>query len=133
MERAFRELDFMVSIDIYINETNKYANIILPPTTGLETEHYDLAFHFLAVRNTAKYSTALFKPENGTMHDWQIFNELRKKMLSDKKQRNVSGWIKKKFTDGLTPEKMLDLGLKLGPYGIWRGRFLSRNGLSVKK
>ena len=133
LEKAFCELEFMVSIDIYINETTKNANIILPPTTGLETEHYDLAFHFLAVRNTAKYSTALFEPENGTMHDWQIFNELRKRMSSSKKQKNISGWIKKKLTDRLTPEKMLDLGLKLGPYGIWGGRFLSKNGLSLKK
>lgn len=133
LEKAFRELDFMVSIDIYINETTKYANIILPPTTGLETEHYDLAFHFLAVRNTAKYSSALFEPEKGAMHDWQIFNELRKRIPSNKKRKNISGWIKNKLTEGLTPEKMLDLGLKLGPYGIWRGRFLSRKGLSLKK
>ena len=54
-------------------------------------------------------------------------------MSPDKKQKNISGWIKKKLTDNLTPEKMLDLGLKLGPYGIWGGRFLSRKGLTLKK
>ncbi len=133
LEKAFNNLDFMVSIDIYINETTKHANIILPPTTGLETDHYDLAFHFLSVRNTAKYSTALFKPEKGAMHDWQIFNELRKRMSPDKKPKNFSGWIKKKLTDNLTPEKMLDMGLKLGSYGIWGGRFLKKEGLSIRK
>ena len=54
-------------------------------------------------------------------------------MSSSKKQKNISGWIKKKLTDRLHHEKMLDLGLKLGPYGIWGGRLLSKNGLSLKK
>ena len=41
---------------------------LLPPTTGLETDHYDISFHALAVRNTTKYSPALFAPAAGTKH-----------------------------------------------------------------
>ncbi|HRF96193.1 MAG TPA: molybdopterin-dependent oxidoreductase, partial [Aggregatilineales bacterium] len=56
LEKALESLDYMVAVDIYINETSRHANIILPSTTGLETEHYDAVFHVLAVRNSAKYS-----------------------------------------------------------------------------
>src|SRR5262249_25862083 len=56
LDRALSTLEFMVSIDIYINETTRHANIILPPTTALEHDNYEAAFHVLAVRNTAKYS-----------------------------------------------------------------------------
>ncbi len=54
LEKALGKLDLMVSIDIYINETTRHADFILPPTTGLETDHYDLIFNGLAVRNMAK-------------------------------------------------------------------------------
>jgi anaerobic selenocysteine-containing dehydrogenase len=61
LERALAGLDFMVSVDYYINETTRHAHIILPPTPALEHENYELAFHLLAIRNTAKYSPALFR------------------------------------------------------------------------
>lgn len=82
LDRALSGLDFMVSVDIYLNETTRHADLILPPTTGLETDHYDLAFHALAVRNTAKYSTALVAPASGAMHDWEIFRHLRRRLES---------------------------------------------------
>ena len=54
----------MAAIDIYLNETTRHADVILPPTTALERDHYDLVFHALAVRNTARFSPAVFaKPE----------------------------------------------------------------------
>ena len=86
----------------YINETTQYADIILPSTTGLETSHYDLAFHQLAVRNTTKYSPILFEKENDQKHDWEIFNALFKRITG---KDNLA-----------TPEVMLDFMLKSGPY-----------------
>jgi anaerobic selenocysteine-containing dehydrogenase len=77
LDRAYAGLDFMASIDFYINETTRHANIILPPTASLEHDHYDLAFHLLAIHNTAKYSPPLFAPQANTRHDWQIFLELK--------------------------------------------------------
>jgi anaerobic selenocysteine-containing dehydrogenase len=50
--------DFMVSIDPYLNETSRHAHLVLPPVSPLERDHYDLVFHVLAVRNTARYSAA---------------------------------------------------------------------------
>ena len=52
-------LDFMAAVDIYVNETTRHADVILPPTTALERDHYDLVFHALAVRNTARFTPAV--------------------------------------------------------------------------
>jgi anaerobic selenocysteine-containing dehydrogenase len=72
LDRALASLDFMVSIDLYLNETTRHAHLILPPTFALERSHYDLVFHTLAVRNTAKFSEALFPAPKASLHDWQI-------------------------------------------------------------
>jgi anaerobic selenocysteine-containing dehydrogenase len=102
MEKALEKLDFMVSIDIYLNETSKYANIILPTTNGLETLHYDLVFHQLAIRNTAKLSEVLFEKDENQKHDWQILNELTERITEKK--------------NSLTPEMMLDNMFQYSPY-----------------
>ncbi|MEP6923257.1 MAG: molybdopterin-dependent oxidoreductase, partial [Pyrinomonadaceae bacterium] len=73
LEKAFEKLDFYVAVDIYLNETTRFADIILPPTTGLEVAHYDIAFHQLAVRNTARISVPLFEKTAEQRHDWEIF------------------------------------------------------------
>ena len=113
LDEGFENLDFMVSIDIYINETTRHANIILPTTTGLETEHYDVVFHSLAVRNTAKFSEALFEPEDGQMHDWQILRELRIRMEAG----SGRGGRPDIFTR-FSPAQLIDLGLKYGPHDV---------------
>ena len=56
LDAALGSLDFMVSIDPYINETTRHAHVILPPVSPLKRPHYDVAFHLLAVRNTARWS-----------------------------------------------------------------------------
>ena len=61
LETALGQLDFMVSIDPYLNETTRHAHVILPPTSPLERSHYDLALNAFAVRNVAKYSPPLFE------------------------------------------------------------------------
>ena len=102
LEKALEELDYMVSIDIYLNETSKYANIILPSTNGLETLHYDLVFHQLAIRNTAKLSEVLFEKDDNQKHDWQILNELTERITGNK--------------NSLTPKKMLDSMFQFSSY-----------------
>jgi anaerobic selenocysteine-containing dehydrogenase len=73
---ALDSLDFMAAIDIYLNETTRHADVILPPTTALERDHYDLVFHGFAVRNTARFSSAVFEKPADAMHDWEIYREL---------------------------------------------------------
>ena len=66
----------MVSVDLYVNETTRHADVILPPTSALERDQYDLVFHGFAVRNTARFTPAVFEPDDDQRHDWQIFGEL---------------------------------------------------------
>ena len=73
---AFDGLDFMAAVDIYLNETTRHADVILPPTTALERDQYDLVFHTLAVRNTARFTPAVFEKPEGAMDDWEIFREI---------------------------------------------------------
>ena len=105
LEKALESLEFMVSFDIYLNETTCHADLILPPATGLENPHYDLTFHVLAIRNTAKYSPQLFAKTEGAKYDWEIFQELRNLLFGENQAI-------------LPPEVKLDLGLKFGPYPL---------------
>jgi anaerobic selenocysteine-containing dehydrogenase len=128
LDRALASLEFMVSIDFYINETTRHAHIILPPTSSLERGHYDIAFHVLAVRNTAKFSPALFQPGDDTREDWEILLELQTRMEYD----GLRGRVKRKFMQQfLGPERMLDLALRFGPYGAKVNPF--SKGLTLRK
>jgi anaerobic selenocysteine-containing dehydrogenase len=121
-------LEFMVSIDPYINETTRHAHVILPPSTSLERAHYDVAFHLLAVRNTTKFSPALFQPDGETRHDWEIFFELQTRM----ERSGVLGRVKRKVLKRFFgPERILDLGLRFGPYGAKLNPF--SQGLTLRK
>jgi anaerobic selenocysteine-containing dehydrogenase len=128
LDRALASLEFMVSIDCYINETTRHAHIILPPTSPLERGHYDLAFHLLAVRNTAKFSPPLFERAADTRHDWEILLELETRM----KHNGFVGGVKRKLGKRFfTPERILDLGLRFGPYGARLNPF--SKGLTLGK
>ncbi len=66
LDEAFAGLDFMVSVDIYLNETTRHADVILPVPSPLAKPHYDLAFYNLAVRNVANYSPAIHGADHPT-------------------------------------------------------------------
>ena len=129
LEQALEQLDFFVAHDIYINETTRHADLILPSPSGLETDHYDFVFLALAVRNVSKYSPQIFAPAAGSMYDWQIMKELALRLMP--KPTGIAGrlrtGIQKRILRWLTPDRILDLGLKIGPYGIFR------KGLSLKR
>jgi anaerobic selenocysteine-containing dehydrogenase len=128
LDRALAGLEFMASIDPYINETTRHAHIILPPSSSLEHEHYDVAFHLLAVRNTTKFSPALFQPDGETRHDWKILVELQTRMEHDGLFGRVKRNLIKRF---FGPERILDLGLRFGPYGARLNPF--SKGLTLRK
>jgi anaerobic selenocysteine-containing dehydrogenase len=121
LERALAGLDYMVSVDIYLNETTRHAHLILPPTDALEHDLYDVVFHVLAVRNTAKYSPPLFDPPAFARHDWQIFLELSRLVDAAKGK----GGLKRRLTHAalrrLGPSGLVALLLRAGPYGLRRG------------
>jgi anaerobic selenocysteine-containing dehydrogenase len=132
LDQALAGLEFMVAIDPYINETTRHAHIILPPTSSLERSHYDVAFNILAVRNTTKFSPALFHPDREALHDWQILVELETRMEYDGALGNMFGRVKRNaIRKFFGPERILDIGLRFGPYGGKLNPF--SKGLTLRK
>ncbi|MEM9554115.1 MAG: molybdopterin oxidoreductase family protein [Acidobacteriota bacterium] len=114
LDEALGGLEFMVSIDFYLNETTRHADLILPPTPPLEHGHYDLAFNQLAIRDVAKFSEPVFTPPPDARHDWQIYAELLRRL--DPKpplKRRLQRFAMRR----LGPEGLLALALRFGPYG----------------
>jgi len=117
LDQAFESLDFMVSIDFYLNETSRHADIILPPTAPLEQSHFDLAFNLLSVRNVAKFSPALFEADKNTRHDWQILLELKHRLLGHDFSSHLKEQTSYQLLKRMGPDGLLDLILRTGPYG----------------
>ena len=115
MDAALSGLDFMVCVDFYINETTQHADVILPPTSALEHDHYDIAFHRLAVHNTARFSEAVFEPAADSKHDWEIFNQLGLAIAARK------GMTIKPLP---SPDLLVDMGIQRGPYSAAAGHRL---------
>lgn len=128
LDRALAGLEFYVAIDFYLNETTRHAHLILPPTSPLEREHYDLIFHGLAVRDTAKYSPPVFDKADDARHEWEIMNAITTRLTPGLRAR-----LKGALRDLGGPSWMLDYALRRGPYGAGlrpRGPGISRYGRS---
>jgi anaerobic selenocysteine-containing dehydrogenase len=155
LARALESLDFMVSVDIYRNETTRSADVILPAPSLLARGHYDLGFYQLSVRNIANYSPPLVELEPGEMHEWEIMLRLANIFagqgaaadphalddfvvsgLVDKavgrSGSNIEGHdpadIHEELAPRRGPERILDLMLRTGPYG---DGFAGGEGLSL--
>lgn len=126
LEHALGQLDFMVSIDIYLNETTRHANIILPPLASLERPQYDLAFQALAIRNGAKFSAPVFKPGRELRSDLQIFTELGWRMTGGSWLARSRAWLRKVTVQKLGSDWVVNRGLKMGPYYRSHGLDLNR-------
>lgn len=108
LERALQGLEFMVSVDLYINETTRHADLILPSTSALENDHYDTTFNALAVRNVTRFNRAIFPRPDGALHDWEIFVGLA---------RAFAARTGKELKATVPPAQMINLGLQAGAYG----------------
>ena len=74
VDAALAQLDFMFSIDNFINETTRHANIILPPTSALNHDHYDASFNAFGVRNVTRLNQAIWQRDENERYDWEIFS-----------------------------------------------------------
>ena len=113
LDKAFSELDFMVAVDFYVTETSRHADVILPPVTALERDHYDIVFHNFAVRNFATYSEAAVEIDEDQLTDWQIYLSLAERLdaLNGKNTAHYAAlWDKQ-------PKGVVDDLLKAGLYG----------------
>jgi anaerobic selenocysteine-containing dehydrogenase len=142
LESAIEGLDFMLAVDIYVNETTRHADVVLPAPEPLEKSHFDLALYQLAVRNVANYSPPVFEASGPA--EWEIFlrlagvlagqgpnadgaalddlvvSTLVQREVGDAGSR-VAGRDPAELIEALEPrrgpERLLDFMLRVGPYG----------------
>jgi len=119
LDRAYPKLEFMVSIDVYLNETTRHADLILPPTFGLEHEHYPVIFHGVAIRNTAHFSPAVLEKPPGSLHDWEILVGLTERLARARGGRGAlaaraKAWLARR----IRPSGLLALMLRFGPHKL---------------
>ena len=128
---ALDQLDLMISVDIYLNETTRHADVILPGLSPLEDSHFDVAFPQMACRNTARYSPALL-PRGDRPAEWEILLRLiaiargrevagLDDELAIEDVRRVAGPAAEGFVAAIPhtgPERLLDLALRAGPYKL---------------
>lgn len=108
--RALEGLSFMLSMDIYLNETSRHADVILPGLSPLEELHYDFAFPQLSFRNHARFSGPVFPPPTDRPAEWETL--LRLAALVEGKGASY----RPEASAG--PETLIDQALNSGPYGL---------------
>lgn len=119
LDRAFAGLDFVVSIDIYVNETSRHADLILPTTFGLEHDQYSILNQALAVRNVAHWSPPILDKPAGLRHDWEVLLALTESV--GRAHGGVDG-LKGRLRGGLGraigAKRLLDVLLRFGPHRL---------------
>jgi anaerobic selenocysteine-containing dehydrogenase len=119
LDRALAGLEYMVSIDLYRNETTRHANLILPTSFGFERDHYDLAFYALAVRNAARYAKPFRPPPPGVRGDFQVLLDLA--LAVRRHGGGRKGWklgASLRAARMLGERRLLDLLLRFGPHRL---------------
>ncbi|MFF8320200.1 molybdopterin oxidoreductase family protein [Streptomyces bobili] len=143
LDKALDSLDFMVSVDPYLNETSRNADVVLPPPPPSQSPHHDFAFNTLAVRNQVRYSRPAVPLEPGRMAETEILARLTLAVTGmhgadpsavddlvigqslgkavQEPHSPVHGRDPEELAAQLAgesgPERRLDLMLRLGPYG----------------
>jgi anaerobic selenocysteine-containing dehydrogenase len=134
LARALGRLDFMVAIDLYVNETTRHADVILPPAWSLAEDHLDVVFPNFSVRNVVRYSPAAVPRGADERHDWQILLEIAERLGGGATGMGVVDRLLrlgKRFGLGFEPTRFLTLSLRLGAFG---DRFLPwSKGLNLQK
>ena len=158
LEAAVETLDFMVSLDIYVNETTRHADVILPAPEPLAKSHFDLAFYQLSVRSIANYSPPVVERPDGQLEEWETLLRLAGIVAGQGPDADLEAWdevvirtvagrevalrgspVEGRSVDELLdelgdrrgPERVLDLMLRAGPFGDGFGA--DPDGLTLAK
>jgi anaerobic selenocysteine-containing dehydrogenase len=155
LDKALGSLEFMVSVDIYLNETTRHADVILPAPSTLTRTHYDISFTALACRNVVRFSPATLPASDGQRSqsetllrlgaiaigngmtaealDDLVAAELAGKLVADPQSR-VTGRAPEELLAAASPlrleDRLLDMMLRAGPYGDGLGAY--PDGLNVR-
>ncbi len=144
LDAAVGELDFVVSIDIYVNETTSRADVILPAPEPLQKAHYDTALYQFGVRSVANWSPAVLPLPDGQPQEWEIILRLAAIAAGQGAEAEIEPWddlvaqtvigrevalagspIEGRAPDEILaelgerrgPERLLDFMLRVGPFG----------------
>ena len=119
LERALSGLEYMVSIDLYRNETTRHANLILPTSFGFERDHYDVVFYTLSVRNAARYVKPLVPAPPQVRGDFEVLLDLalRIRRHGGGRQGRMLGAVLRTVR-AIGERRLLDLLLRFGPHRL---------------
>jgi len=144
LEAAVGELDFIVSVDIYVNETTRHADVILPAPEPLQKAHYDTALYQFAVRSVANWSPPILPLEDGRPQEWEIMLRLAAIAAGQGPDADIEPWddlviqtlvgrevalagspIEGRAADEILaqlderrgPERVIDFMVRVGPFG----------------
>ncbi|WP_062990625.1 molybdopterin oxidoreductase family protein [Nocardia anaemiae] len=129
LDAALDSLDFYVAVDMYVTETTRHADIILPPISPLEREDVNILFPVFSVRNNLRYDARVFEPPAEGLEDWQILARLTTEVVPLPARRFTTRVVNALLRQ-LSPMRLTTLGVAAGPYGVLRR---GRKGLSVAK
>jgi len=130
LEPALSTLEWFVAVDMYVTETSRHANVILPPVSQLERSDIDVVMPLVSVRNHIRHSPAAVpKPKDGR-EDWEILSALTSR-LGRGVGRRAEAAVASLPSIFTSPERIIDLAIAVGPHGVLRrGPF---KGLTVAK
>ncbi|GAA4546598.1 molybdopterin-dependent oxidoreductase [Pseudonocardia xishanensis] len=141
MQRALAEVEAVVCVDPYLNETTRYADVILPPPGSLTRDHFDLVLYQFAQRNHARFSTPARPVPDGMLSEWEILLRLiaifeGSRETPDEIDDELAAALRRSIArnlgaepaevtagvSGRGPRRLLDLRIRSGPYGDLFGR-----------
>jgi anaerobic selenocysteine-containing dehydrogenase len=130
LERAFDELDLMVSLDFYVSDTSRHADYVLPATTFLEREDVPVALMGFFSTPFMQVTKAVVPPRGEARQEWRVIDDLSRRIgvapYSLAPLRRLA-----RLGIRVSPWRLIDAVLRMGPAGDWFG--LRRGGLSLKK
>ncbi|MFC9358803.1 molybdopterin-dependent oxidoreductase [Rhodococcus sp. NPDC057014] len=150
IEEALGALDFMVSVDCYLNETTRHADVILPPPPLATRGHHDVTLAHFQIRNVARYTPPLLDLADNELAEWQILlriaaiakgtpqrpvEEMDDEVaaVAARRAATLAGREMDQVLHAVTgrrgPQRLLDLRLRSGPYGDRFG--LDPDGLTL--
>lgn len=143
LDDAIANLDCVVAIDVYVNETTRHAHVFLPAPSSLQKSHYDIVFLQWAIRNVANFSTEVLPLDDDQMTEWEILARfalllegrgpnadpaaIDDRLIDEKIRLSVRDESSRVFgqdpdvlfaaLDRRGPERIVDFLLRSGPYG----------------
>ncbi len=131
MEEALESLEFCVAVDYYLTESTRHADVILPPTSALERDEFDVVFPAVSVRNWVRWNPAAVPPPEGALSDAEILVGLLGRVWRRTPRFRRTAAVREASLRRLFPRRFVDVALRIGPHGL-RAKG-PREGLTLAK